>query len=172
MDDIVDLVALGDVRNHLDREVLGVLEHVHDDLLYRDRNRTLELHQELLFIVDLAERELESIGLQYVEVPCFTQLLHDLLLLSNILCSHLSTSRASPSSEIPCASASRAPRYHCTCLIELEWAGIQSIGVKELCFPVGEIQIHLILFLAVDVSLESLHILILSLLHPLIVLLY
>ena len=89
MNDVVDFLALCDVGNDPDGEVLGVLVHVHNDLLNAHLDRVLQLTQVLFFVVNLAQRELESIGVQNVKVLSFPQLLHDFLLLYDVLSRHL-----------------------------------------------------------------------------------
>lgn len=129
MNHVVDLVALSDVRDDLDGEVLRVLKHVHDDLLDGDRDRALQLAQELLLVVELTEGELEGVGVEDVEVLGLAQLLHDLLLLSDVLRTHLATAQV----------AAAAACHHSSCFIELERASVEGVGVEELGLPVGEV---------------------------------
>ena len=53
MYDIIDFIAFRDMRNDLDGEVLGVLKHIHYNLLNSYLDGRLQFIQEVFFVLQL-----------------------------------------------------------------------------------------------------------------------
>jgi len=147
VNNVVDFLSLSNVRNDFNWKVFGVLVHVNNDLLNADLNGVLELVQILLLVMNLAQRELQGVGIQNIEIFSLSQFFHDLLLLNDVFRSHLAR------------------------VLELKGSRIQSEGIKKLLLPVVGVEVKFVLFLGFDVFLQILNVLLLPLLHPLVVLL-